>query len=109
MKISIPGFIYAKGTRHFDVKTSRYLEGPAYSFWEGGDLHKSEHFSDYVLVGPHEIIAEIPDSFDPRQKLAENLRAEKKRLQAEFNKRVTEIDRQIQTYLAIEVKHSEVS
>lgn len=101
MKVMIKGFIYAKGTRRFDVKTSRYIEGPEYSFWESGDLHKSEHFRDYALVGPHEIIAEIPDSFDPRQQLAENLRAEKRRLQAEFNKRVTEINAQIQNLLAI--------
>jgi hypothetical protein len=102
MQITIPGFIYAKGTRHLDAKTCRMVEGPEYSFWTSGDLHKSELFRDFALVGPHEIIAEIPDSFDPRQQLADNLKAEKKRLQAEFNKRVTEIDRQIQTYLAIE-------
>lgn len=102
MKVTIKGFIYAKGTRHLDFETCKMVEGPEYSFWTSDDLHKSEHFRDYALVGPHEIIAEIPDSFDPRQQLAENLKAEKKRLQAEFNKRVTEIDRQIQTYLAIE-------
>ena len=102
MKVTIKGFIYAKGMRHFDSAECKMVEGPEYSFWTSGDLHKSEHFRDLALVGPHEIIAEIPESFDPRQQLAENLKAEKKRLQAEFNKRVTEIDRQIQTYLAIE-------
>ncbi|MFM0141791.1 hypothetical protein [Paraburkholderia sp. RL18-085-BIA-A] len=102
MKISIPGFIYAKGTRHLDVATFKMVEGPEYSFWTSGDLHKSEHFRDLALVGPHEIIADIPDSFDPRQQLAENLKAEKKRLMADFNKRITDIDRQIQEYLAIE-------
>jgi hypothetical protein len=102
MKVKINGFIYAKGTRHLDVATCKMVDGPEYSFWTSGDLHKSEHFRDYALIGPHKIIAEIPDSFDPRQQLAENLMAEKKRLQAEFNRRVTEIDRQIQTYLAIE-------
>jgi hypothetical protein len=101
--------LYAKGTRHFDVKTSRMIEGPEYSFWTNGELNKSEHFRDYALIGPYEISADVPDSFDPRQQLAANLKAEKKRLQAEFNKRVTEIDRQIQTYLAIEVSHSEVA
>lgn len=107
MNVSIPGFLYAKGTRHFDPKTSKMVDGPEYSFWQSGDLHKSEHFREYALIGPHEIIADIPDSFDPRRQLAENLKAEKKRLMAEFNRRVTEIDRQIQTYLAIE-GHAEV-
>jgi hypothetical protein len=109
MKIAIKGFLYARGTRHFDVKTSKMIEGPEYSFWTSGDLHKSEHFREYALVGPHEIVAEIPDSFDPRQQLAENLKAEKRRLQAEFNRRVTEIDRQIQTYLAIENSATEAA
>lgn len=104
MKISIPGFIYAKGTRHFDVKTSKIVESPEYSFWTSGDLNKSEHFRDYALIGPYEINADVPDSFDPRQQLVKNLEAEKRRLKAEFGKRVTEIDRQIQTYLAIDNK-----
>lgn len=102
MKVAIKGFIYAKGTRHFDSETCNMVEGPEYSFWTSGELHKSEHFRDLALVGPHKIIAEIPDSFDPRQQLAANLKAEKKRLTADFNKRIVEIERQIQTYLAIE-------
>ena len=102
MQVTIKGFIYAKGTRHFDVVTSKMVEGPEYLFWASDTLHKSEHFRDLVLVGPHDLVTDIPDSFDPRQELANNLKAEKKRLQAEFNRRVTEIDHQIQTYLAIE-------
>jgi hypothetical protein len=109
MKVTIPGFIYAKGTRHFDMRTSRYVEGPEYSFSTNPDMGSSEYFKDYVNVCPHEIIAEIPDSFDPRQQLVKNLEAEKRRLKAEFGKRVTEIDRQIQTYLALEVSHSEAA
>lgn len=108
MKVSIPGFIYAKGTRHFDMKLARYVEGPEYSF-HGSDNLNGEYFRDYALVGPHEIIADIPEKFDPRQQLVKNLEAEKRRLKAEFGKRVTEIDRQIQTYTAIEVRHSEVA
>jgi hypothetical protein len=104
MNIKIQGFLYAKGTRHFDAATCKMIEGPEYSFWTNGELHKLEHFRDYALIGPHEINADIPDKFDPRQQLADNLKAEKKRLAAEFNKRVTEIDRQIQTYLAIDNK-----
>jgi hypothetical protein len=38
----------------------------------------------------------------------QNLEAEKKRLMGEFNARVTAIDGQIQRYLAIENKPSEV-
>lgn len=100
--VKIPGFIYAKGTRHFDPKTMQYIDGPEFQFFHSDSMAGGEYGHDRVLIGPHEIVAEIPDSFDPRRALAENLKAEKKRLMAEFNKRVTEIDRQIQKYLAIE-------
>lgn len=109
MKISIPGFIYAKGTKHFDMKLSRYVEGQEYSFHTTDNLGGGEYFREYVVACPHEIIAEVPETFDPRQQLVKNLEAEKRRLKAEFGKRVTEIDRQIQTYLALTVSHSEVA
>lgn len=109
MKATIKGFIYARGTRHFNVETSKMVDGPEYSFYTSDNLHESEHFRDYALVSPHEIIADVPDSFDPRQQIVKNLEAEKRRLKAEFGKRVTEIDRQIQTYMAIENKPTEAA
>jgi len=102
MEVKISGFIYAKGTRYFDPKTAKYVDGPEFVFNAYDNLAGGEHFRDWVLIGPHEITAHVPDDFDPRLQLAKNLEEEKKRLSAEFNKRVTEIDRQIQTYLAIE-------
>jgi hypothetical protein len=95
------GFIYAKGTRHFDYKTAKFVEGPEYLFHSTDNL-SGEHFKDYVLICPHEIIVEIPDGFDPRAQLVQNLETEKKRLKAEFGRRVAQIEREIQTYLAIE-------
>jgi hypothetical protein len=62
-----------------------------------------------VFVCPTEVNAEVPDDFDPRTGLVKNLEAEKKRVRAEFNKRVTEIDRQIQTYLALDAPVREVA
>jgi hypothetical protein len=108
MKISIPGFIYAVGVRHFDMKKMAYVDTPDFRFNTTDNL-TGEHFRDYALVGPHEIIAEVPDSFDPRKQFVDNLEAEKKRIRAEFNKRITELDRQIQTYLAIEAPVREVA
>lgn len=109
MKVTIPGFIYAKGTRHFSMELNRFVEGPEYSFHTTDNLADGEYFRDYIVACPHEIVAEVPETFDPRAQLVKNLEAEKRRLKAEFGKRVTEIDRQIQTYLAIEVSHSEVA
>jgi hypothetical protein len=102
MQVTIKGHIYAVGTRHFDSKTAKFIDGPRFEFAECATLGGSKCFEDYVLVGPVEFPFEVPDEFDPRAALVKNLEAEKKRLMADFNQRVTEIDRQIQTYLAIE-------
>jgi len=102
MQVEIKGFIYAVGTRHFDEQTLKYVDGPKFEYRESGILAGREHFENYVLIGPVEFPFEVPEEFDPRAELVKGLEAKKKRLMAEFNQRVTEIDRQIQTYLAIE-------
>ena len=45
---------------------------------------------------------DVPDDFDPRPQQVAALEAEKQKARAEFHARVTEIDRQIQSLLAIE-------
>ena len=89
MKVTIKGFIQC-------------LNGG----WSGG--YGFNFFScdmtphGYINVMPHEIEIEIPDDFDPRPQQVAALEAEKQKARAEFQKRVTEIDRQIQSLLAIE-------
>lgn len=56
----------------------------------------------YITVCDHEIEVEVPDDFDPRAKQVEILRKEKQRINAEFAKRVTQIDEQINRLTAIE-------
>ena len=55
-----------------------------------------------VFVKEHTITVEVPDDFDPRPQQVAALEAEKQKARAEFQKRITEIDRQIQSLLAIE-------
>lgn len=102
MEIKIKGFVYANGTNHYDHENRAYIEGPAFEFWNSDLMAGGEYGKDRVLICPAEFVVEIPDSFDPRAGIVKNLEAEKKRLSEEFGVRVTEIDRQIQTYLAIE-------
>lgn len=56
----------------------------------------------YALINTRDVEFEVPDDFDIRPTLVANLEREKQELMAKFQERVTEIDRQIQTYLAIE-------
>lgn len=56
----------------------------------------------YATVMPYSIEVEIPDAFDPAAAQVALLEAEKQKARAEFQARITEIDRQIQSLLAIE-------
>ena len=89
MKVTIKGFI--------NYKKDDWCEGNDYHFHQ---FDMSEH--GYVTVMPHEIAVEVPDDFDPRPHQVAALEAEKQKARAEFHARVTEIDRQIQSLLAIE-------
>ena len=89
MKVTIKGFI--------NYKKDDWCEGNDYHFHK---YDMSEH--GYVTVMPHEIEVEVLDDFDPRFKQVAALIAEKQKARAEFLARVTEIDRQIQSLLAIE-------
>lgn len=55
-----------------------------------------------VFVKEHTITVEVPDDFDPRPQQVAALEAEKQKARAAFQARITEIDRQIQSLLAIE-------
>ena len=55
-----------------------------------------------VFVTEHTTTVEVPDDFDPRPQQVAALEAAKQKARAEFQARITEIDRQIQSLLAIE-------
>ena len=55
-----------------------------------------------VFVKEHTTTVEVPDDFDPRPAQVAALEAEKQKARADFQARITEIDRQIQSLMAIE-------
>ena len=55
----------------------------------------------YVKVMAHTIEIDIPEDFDPREKMVDLLKAEKKKLMADFHKRCKEIEKQISELTAI--------
>lgn len=57
----------------------------------------------YVYVKPVEIEVEAPTDFDPRAAKLASLREEEKRVRAEFQARITELQRQQSELLAIEM------
>jgi hypothetical protein len=56
----------------------------------------------YVTVNQQQFDVEIPDDFDPRKLQVEALREEKQRISAEFARRCTQIEEQINKLTALE-------
>lgn len=97
MKVAIHSFICAEHSGEFDPETSRYEERTRFKAWPC-DVSGE----DKVLVCEHDFEIEVPNGFDIRSGLVANLEEEKRKAAAEYQKRVTEINAQIQSLLAIE-------
>lgn len=90
MKVQIKGFIFA-GTD--------FTGQLVYSF---ADYDRTQYDSDLVQVREYTLEADVPDEFDPRPGIVANLRREKQKLQAECAAKLTDLEAQIQSLLAIE-------
>jgi hypothetical protein len=90
MKVSIKGYV--------TYSDPIWAEEPAYSFY----TFDPSEYSNLVIVMQHTFEVEIPDDFDPRPGQIAALKAQKERVQAEFSKRVMDIDTQINSLLALE-------
>lgn len=72
-----------------------------FEFWPvNGSNGGFEHLGTFVKTC--EVEFEIEDDLDPRASLVESLEREKTRVAADYQKRITEINAQIQSLLAIE-------
>ena len=65
-------------------------------------LLREEHRDGMVFVKEIQTTFEVPDDFNPVQQQIADLEAIKAKARAEFQASITEIDRQIQSLLAIE-------
>ncbi len=92
MQVEIKGFILFGHYEH----EAKWGEKPYFTFKEYDQL------DGFVTVREHSFIAEVPDDFDPRPQMVERLQAEKRKVEAEFHARVTALNAQIQSLLAIE-------
>jgi hypothetical protein len=93
-QITLQGFIHCKPATWNNDHVS---DGMEYSFWIFEDLHDS----GYALVTPATCTFEIPEGFNPNGQFIEALEAKKKEIMAEFQNRVTEINRQISELSAL--------
>jgi hypothetical protein len=94
-KHTIKGFLY-------HVKYAWQSDVPFRVCFADTDTMGKSSNGAWTLIKPHEFVVEIPDDFDPRPAKITALRELKQDVQAEFSKRVLEIDKQIQKLLALE-------
>ena len=91
MKVKVTGYVH-----HVQYP---WDEKASYAFFSSV-MDQVDYYTCVSQV-PVEIEVEIPDNFDPRPKQIAALEEKKRKVQAEFAKRVAEIDDQISKYLAI--------
>jgi hypothetical protein len=94
MKVSIPGFVL--------LRTGALLDRDDDFIWVGYDLSKGNPDS-YAFVCAHALEFETPENFDSRGLKVESLKAERIKLMADFQNRVTEIERKISELTCLEM------
>lgn len=91
MKVKVKGYVH-----HVQYP---WDEKESYEFFST-PMDSVEYYTCVSQV-PVEIELEVPDNFDPRPQQIAALEEKKRKVQAEFAKRIAEIDDQISKYLAI--------
>ena len=100
MKVTIKGCVHAQPTRDYDSKTGGFVEGIEFAIWPCDMSGVGD--SGRVFISEQEFTVEVPDGFDIRAGMVENLEREKRKAAADYQRRVTELNAQIQSLLAIE-------
>ena len=93
MKIELKGYLFC---RLYSGKPEFELLPWDCRIWDAASV------DGRVFVTEHTTTVEVPDDFDPRPQQVAALEAAKQKARAEFQARITEIDRQIQSLMAIE-------
>ncbi|RQR87811.1 hypothetical protein DIE09_06420 [Burkholderia sp. Bp9010] len=96
----------ASKTQEYCLEKHGYVDKLVFAF---SHYDSSKYDPSQVAVREHEFEVEVPDDFDPRAGLVENLEREKRKITAEFRAKVTQINGQIQSLLAIEASPNEAT
>lgn len=97
MKVTINAYIIAEQDYKWNEDRTSFRHEVVFKAWPC-DVSGNEK----TLVCEHDFEVEIPDGFDIRSSLVANLEEEKRKAAAEYQKRVTDLNAQIQSLLAIE-------
>lgn len=95
MKVELTGFLYWKKDPYSGKHSFEFLHWDCRT-WDAKDRQGR------VFIKEQSIAVEVPDNFDPVPGQIAALEEQKRKARADFQRTVTEIDRQIQSLLAIE-------
>jgi hypothetical protein len=98
--ITINGWIQCKPAESWNTSQ---VDGLKYDFFQHEDMTNC----GYAMVTTHTMSFDVPDGFNPNATFVESLEAKKKELQAEFQKRITEIQTEINKLTAISYEVTE--
>jgi len=96
MKCKQTIFIFPRPAETWDVDSGQYVKKVEPWLWP------FDSYSELQAIGSIEVEFDFPDNLDHNTLRIEELESSKKRLQADFNARVTQIQSQINELLAIE-------
>jgi hypothetical protein len=92
--ITINGWIHCKPASPWDSKA---VDGLTFDFFQHEDMTSCGR----AMVTPYTMEFGVPDNFNPNGQFVEALEAKKKEIQAEFQKRITDIQEEINKLTAI--------
>lgn len=95
-QITIQGFAHCSPSYSWRKDDSNVINGFAYDF-----CNIQLEGDGYIPVGTATLTIDLPEGFDPRSGAVKTLEEQRKKIQAEFQARMNEIDKQISQYTAI--------
>jgi hypothetical protein len=96
-QITIKGFAYCEPAKSYESGQPNYVDGFRYGY-----CHVKLEGAGYIHAGTVTMTINLPEGFDPRSGAVKTLEEQRKKIQAEFQARMVEIDRQISQFTAIE-------
>ena len=96
--ITIEGFAYCMPAESYQVDRADVFDGFKFDF---AMADMSTLGGKYINAGTSKLIITLPENFDPRDGAVKALEKQKQQIKAEFQARITEIERQISQFQAI--------
>lgn len=97
-QITITGWAYCQPAKDYECDRQNVVDGFKFDYL----CIDPARIPNYTPAGTATLTIDLPEGFDPRAGAVKTLEEQRKKIQAEFQARINEIDRQISQFAAIE-------